>query len=532
MGYVVSDNTPAIGSISWSNLHIVYAGVDYTIQDGYTDKKYVSWIPSISTTVLQVSDTLPSFLDLTDVIGHWKMNDNAADKVVLDSSGHALNGTSQANTNTMTVAGKINTALEFDGTIDYITVTDNDLFDFGTGDFAISFQMKTTATGTMMFLDIKDAETNIGWICYIVTGHNYPAFLIGDASGYTTGEFSSVTVNLRDGNWHHVILNFDRDGNVTPYVDGTPFTGISITSRSGSVSNNDFLRIGCSTTYTAKFTGALDDIRLYNHLLTTQEIANLYNGGNGTEGGEDTAEENLLVFLNKNGIHVTVPTTTVIDGSLIVSESILTDALSANCVTGVKILAGAVIAEKLAADSVIAVKIKAGEIGTDHLAASVVTAAKMAVGTITAASGIIADLAVETAKIKDLAVETIKIKDNAATQPATAYTASGGASGDIQSIEFTATGAPIFIHGGFVWERAVSMSGDYSYRIKLFRDSTLLYDTGTCTVYLATPDITYNVPLVVSICDSPSAGSYTYKLNLSVGGTAKERVMYIIETKK
>ena len=530
MGYVVSDNTPAIGSISWSNLHIVYAGVDYTIQDGYTDKKYVSWIPSISTTVLQVSDTLPSFLDLTDVIGHWKMNDNAADKVVLDSSGHALNGTSQANTNTMTVAGKINTALEFDGTIDYITVTDNDLFDFGTGDFAISFQMKTTATGTMMFLDIKDAETNIGWICYIVTGHNYPAFLIGDASGYTTGEFSSVTVNLRDGNWHHVILNFDRDGNVTPYVDGTPFTGISITSRSGSVSNNDFLRIGCSTTYTAKFTGALDDIRLYNHLLTTQEIANLYNGGNGTEGGEDTAEENLLVFLNKNGIHVTVPTTTVIDGSLIVSESILTDALSANCVTGVKILAGAVIAEKLAADSVIAVKIKAGEIGTDHLAASVVTAAKMAVGTITAASGIIADLAVETAKIKDLAVETIKIKDNAVTEKAFVFTADqltiSTTEVTVQTLDFTTFGGFLFIT--FVApSRIISELGESYWR--LYRDNTKIYESllGTFSTYWACK--------AFMIKEQPEAGTYTYTVRAIVINQplyVKDRALYISELKK
>ena len=92
----------------------------------------------------------------------------------------------------------------------------------------------------------------------------------------------------------------------------------------------------------------------------------------------DLDEEDIIVFLNKNGTHVTVPITTVLDGSLIVTESVLTDALSANCVTSEKIEAGAVITEKLAVDSVVATKIKADEVQTIHLKALNVTTDKIA----------------------------------------------------------------------------------------------------------------------------------------------------------
>lgn len=89
--------------------------------------------------------------------------------------------------------------------------------------------------------------------------------------------------------------------------------------------------------------------------------------------------DDLMVFLNKNGIHVKVPTATVLDGSLIVPESILTDALSANVVTADKIASNAITTDKLSANSVgagviasnavLSDHIKAGQIKTTHISA-------------------------------------------------------------------------------------------------------------------------------------------------------------------
>jgi len=219
----------------------------------------------------------------TGCVAHWKMNDNAADHVIADSSGNNLNGTSQVNTNTMTVAGKINTALEFDGAVDYGRVADNALLNFGTGDFAASFWMKTTTAGEMRFLN--KGISGQGWEIYIMAGKNCPGCFVGDDAEVSSyGNFISYTGNLRDGSWHHIVLNFDRDGNVTPYIDNVAYTGFSISLSSGSVSNLQDFAIGIFDDWVStKYTGYLDDIRLYNRLLTLDEIKLLYNTGNGTE---------------------------------------------------------------------------------------------------------------------------------------------------------------------------------------------------------------------------------------------------------
>lgn len=105
-------------------------------------------------------------------------------------------------------------------------------------------------------------------------------------------------------------------------------------------------------------------------------------------------DDGVVVFLNKNGTHVLVPGASVVQGSLIVQESILANALAANSVTSDKILAGAILSEKigagevqainLAAGSVTTSKIEAGAITSNEIAANAVTANEIAAGAVTA----------------------------------------------------------------------------------------------------------------------------------------------------
>jgi hypothetical protein len=99
----------------------------------------------------------------------------------------------------------------------------------------------------------------------------------------------------------------------------------------------------------------------------------------------DMAGDDLLLFLNKNGTAVIVPTSTILHGDLIVPGSILTDHLSANCVTAEKILAGTVQSQHIAAAAIGAAAIAAGAVLTDHLGAGVVVADKICAGAVTTA---------------------------------------------------------------------------------------------------------------------------------------------------
>jgi len=59
MPYTVTPNSPAAGSISWTDVHIVYSGVDYPIANGNTTQRFVWWRQSTPGAFL-FSDTHPS----------------------------------------------------------------------------------------------------------------------------------------------------------------------------------------------------------------------------------------------------------------------------------------------------------------------------------------------------------------------------------------------------------------------------------------------------------------------------------------
>lgn len=94
-------------------------------------------------------------------------------------------------------------------------------------------------------------------------------------------------------------------------------------------------------------------------------------------------DADCLVFLNKNGVHLTIPTATILDGDLLVPGSVVAGALAANSVSATNIQAGAITANALAAGSVTANAIAANAIGATAIVASTITGDKLVAGAIT-----------------------------------------------------------------------------------------------------------------------------------------------------
>src|SRR5574342_320294 len=67
MAFVIQNNTPSLGYISWTGLNINYLGTNYALPDGNTNKIYTYWLFS-QPTVLQTSDTFPSNLNNDDLL--------------------------------------------------------------------------------------------------------------------------------------------------------------------------------------------------------------------------------------------------------------------------------------------------------------------------------------------------------------------------------------------------------------------------------------------------------------------------------
>ena len=204
-------------------------------------------------------------------VGHWTMDDDATNTTVEDSSSNENHGTAQQNTEDISTAGIIDGALDFNGTSDYVDCGDGAGLDFGTGDFSICMWMKTSSSLAMRLVNKRDAS-NIGYEITTNTSGQIRAG-IGDSSGYTQG----VGGTVNDNAWHHVAITYDRDGSVSLYVDaGTPSTA-DISIRSGSIDNSESFRIGRLRLPDKYFDGTIDDLRIFNHVLSADEIVDLYN---------------------------------------------------------------------------------------------------------------------------------------------------------------------------------------------------------------------------------------------------------------
>lgn len=102
-----------------------------------------------------------------------------------------------------------------------------------------------------------------------------------------------------------------------------------------------------------------------------------YNGGTSPQlvAGDvlpDLTADDIVLFLNKNGIGTLVPATQVVDGSLVVSGSILADGIGANQIQAYHVIANAITSEKIAANSVTAQHVLAGSITTEKLSVGAV----------------------------------------------------------------------------------------------------------------------------------------------------------------
>jgi hypothetical protein len=187
-----------------------------------------------------------------------------------DSSGSGNHGTA---TSVSYVTGKVGSqAAQFNGTSSYVSIPRS-----VTDDFTVAMWVKTIDTAGSAGAQwwngkgLVDGEVGGGadWGTAIVNGK----FVIGIGSGGGDTTIAS-SVNINDGTWHHVAATRNHtNGAVAVYVDGT-LRGTG-TGATGSRTFPPSLRIGSLQTGNNFLNGTLDDVRLYDRILTAGEIATL-----------------------------------------------------------------------------------------------------------------------------------------------------------------------------------------------------------------------------------------------------------------
>ena len=223
---------------------------------------------------------------ITSPISQWKMNDNLATTNVIDNVG-SNTGTSVQNTDQLDTTGKINGALTFNGTTDYIDCGADASLNWGAGDGSVTAWFKTADLGIVQTILLKGRRYAGGKRYNIyVQANGYVAFNIDD--NIDSKVVDGDTIDLDDNTWHFACGV--RDGNnLRIYVDGsedstpTDITGIL------TLDDNGIFEIGAGNDATGLpatdvfFNGSLDDVRVYDFALTADEVSLIYNNDSGTE---------------------------------------------------------------------------------------------------------------------------------------------------------------------------------------------------------------------------------------------------------
>ena len=205
------------------------------------------------------------------LVGYWNFDVNAGGTNVVDLSGKGNDGTmTLMDPSTDWVDGKVGSgALDFDGSDDYVDMGSQPNLRFNNGNFTIAGWVKPDViTGT-----------NTLTANYVDTNKGYFFGIYNSKLGYYSNAWKSANTTLSSGIWYHTAITIDSSGNYIMYLNG-------VSDGSGAsnlpVTGEDTFKIGAYGLNggLGRFNGLIDDIRVYNRILSAEEIQRLYDLGN------------------------------------------------------------------------------------------------------------------------------------------------------------------------------------------------------------------------------------------------------------
>jgi hypothetical protein len=197
-----------------------------------------------------------------DLVAHWKF-DETSGSVANDASGNGKNGTLKGDP--QWVLGRIGGAIQLDGVDDYVDVGSVGIS--GTDQRTIAGWAKASTT------DILPWTSVFGFVPDGDTDGTYYDIEVDDAGNYIVfvGGWGAIFIPV-DTQWHHFAVNYNGEGG-SWFLDGQ-----LVDSLDGEVGTIDHVRIGTRTSNSNYFPGLIDDVRIYNTVLTLNEIKKLMAG--------------------------------------------------------------------------------------------------------------------------------------------------------------------------------------------------------------------------------------------------------------
>lgn len=215
----------------------------------------------------------------SSLVGFWKFDEDS-DTTAVDSSGNGLDGTA---INGASISGG---ALVLNGTDQYVEVAHDPALNL-TDSFTITAFVQLDAVNDRRPVITKEQnpDGSRGWNCWIENGE--PRMQLMDGVKWAdTGDVgqSKLTISsgaaLDAGVLYHLAFVYDSAGPEQIYIDGVVQISEDVVTGTLHV-NEQPVRIGAyiwdPAGYQKYLDGSIDDVRIYNRVLTEAEIASLAN---------------------------------------------------------------------------------------------------------------------------------------------------------------------------------------------------------------------------------------------------------------
>ncbi|KPA17873.1 Laminin G, subdomain protein 2 domain protein [Candidatus Magnetomorum sp. HK-1] len=183
-----------------------------------------------------------------------------------DASGNGNHGTVHG---AILNSGVINNAYKFDGNDDYISIPDSSLLNFGSNSFSICAWIKNNQTGTGKRIITKRKNASDGNWYSLLISNGLLMFEINSTTKFTS------TIKVNDNQWHFIVISRNKSLNKCfIYIDAVYNNFMDDNNLNLNSGQNISLEIGRWAT--EKYSGCIDDIRIYNRSIYEKEIQELF----------------------------------------------------------------------------------------------------------------------------------------------------------------------------------------------------------------------------------------------------------------
>ncbi|GAB4167896.1 MAG: hypothetical protein Fur0032_06040 [Terrimicrobiaceae bacterium] len=221
--------------------------------------------------VVAYVETAASSALASGLIGHWKF-DETSGTTAADSSGTG---------NDLTLTGAVTFGTGIEGNA-YVGTASNAQFGEKAGltqpvQFTTSCWIRPATApadgGSARYLLAFRQGSNTRGYLAVPSGSRQLQFR---SSHSTQGVWNVTGYDLPANEWVHVAVSYDQSSTANDpavYINGQPVTVVRSTAPSGSINTTDALRIGGTGNTAQSWRGSIDDVRLYNRILTADEAA-------------------------------------------------------------------------------------------------------------------------------------------------------------------------------------------------------------------------------------------------------------------